>query len=70
MKSQKLITTTPTRQGNIMEDNNPETTAELIDLATEAMAKKIPVQPEAESPCADKDTSCNRRWIEAFSDCA
>jgi hypothetical protein len=53
-----------------MEDNNPETTAELIDLATEAMVKSIPVQPEAVSPCADKDTVCNRRWIDAFSDCA
>lgn len=53
-----------------MEDNNPETTAELINIATEAMVKSIPVQPEAVSPCADKDTVCNRRWIDAFSDCA
>lgn len=46
---------------------------DLINLATEAMVASIPaepVQPQAESPCADKDTGCNRRWIDAFSDCA
>jgi len=45
--------------------------ADLSDLATEAMVASIPakpVQPQAETPCADKDTACNRRWIDAFSD--
>jgi hypothetical protein len=46
--------------------------ADLSDLATEAMVASIPatpIQPQAETPCADKDTACNRRWIDAFSDC-
>jgi hypothetical protein len=46
--------------------------ADLSDLATEAMVASIPAnptQPQAETPCADKDTACNRRWIDAFSDC-
>jgi hypothetical protein len=46
--------------------------ADLSDLATEAMVASIPakpVQPQVETPCADKDTACNRRWIDAFSDC-
>jgi hypothetical protein len=46
--------------------------ADLSDLATEAMVASIPakpIQPQVETPCADKDTACNRRWIDAFSDC-
>ena len=49
-----------------------ETKADLSNLATEAMVASIPakpVQPQAETPCADKDTACNKRWIDAFSDC-
>jgi hypothetical protein len=46
--------------------------ADLSDLATEAMVASIPakpIQPQAETPCDEKDTACNRRWIDAFSDC-
>ena len=49
-----------------------ENKADLSDLATEAMVASIPatpIQPQAETPCAEKDTACNRRWIDAFSDC-
>jgi hypothetical protein len=53
-----------------MEDNNPETTTELVNIATEAMVQSIPTKSQTESPCADKDPVCNRRWIDAFSDCA
>ena len=45
----------------------------LSDLAAEAMVKSIPTKPleesKSESPCDDKDTACNQRWIDAFSDC-
>jgi hypothetical protein len=46
--------------------------ADLSDLATEAMVASIPatpVQPQAETPCSEKDTACNRRWIDSLSDC-
>jgi hypothetical protein len=46
--------------------------ADLSDLATEAMVASIPAKPiqqPAETPCDEKDTACNRRWIDAFSDC-
>jgi hypothetical protein len=46
--------------------------ADLSDLATEAMVASIPatpVQPQAETPCTEKDTACNRRWIDSLSDC-
>jgi len=48
--------------------------ADLSDLATEAMvasipAKPIQTQPQAETPCAENDTACTRRWIDSFSDC-
>ena len=49
-----------------------ENKADLSNLATEAMVASIPakpVQPQAETPCADKDAACNKRWIDAFSDC-
>ena len=46
--------------------------ADLSDLATEGMVASLPaqpIQPQAETPCAEKDRACNRRWIDAFSDC-
>ena len=48
--------------------------ADLSDLATEAMvasipAKPIQTQPQAETPCAENDKACTRRWIDSFSDC-
>ena len=51
-----------------------ETKADLSDLATEAMVASIPAkpvqtQPQAETPCADNDKTCTRRWIDSFSDC-
>jgi hypothetical protein len=49
-----------------------ENKADLSDLATEAMVASIPatpVQPQAETPCTEKDTACNRRWIDSLSDC-
>ena len=50
-----------------------ENKADLSDLATEAMVASIPAKPleapKLETPCADKDTACNQRWIDAFSDC-
>ena len=48
-----------------------ETKVDLSDLATEAMVASIPAKPiqQAETPCNEKDTACNRRWIDAFSDC-
>jgi len=49
-----------------------ENKANLSDLATEAMVASIPatpVQPQAETPCTEKDTACNKRWIDSLSDC-
>ena len=49
-----------------------EKKTDLSNLATEAMVASIPakpVQPQAETPCDDKDTVCNRRWIDSLSDC-
>ncbi len=49
-----------------------EKKADLSDLATEAMVASIPattVQPQAETPCVEKDTACNKRWIDSLSDC-
>jgi hypothetical protein len=49
-----------------------EKKADLSDLATEAMVASIPattVQPQAETPCTEKDTACNKRWIDSLSDC-
>ncbi len=46
--------------------------ADLTELATEAMVASIPatpVQPQAETPCTEKDTACNKRWIDSLSDC-
>ena len=46
--------------------------ADLSDLATEAMVASIPAKPvqsQAETPCTEKDTACNRRWIDSLSDC-
>jgi len=45
---------------------------DVVDLAQEAMIKSIvtkPAEPVKVTPCADKDTECNQRWIDAFSDC-
>ena len=48
----------------------------LSDLAAEAMVKSIPGKPletekpvEKETPCADNDKACTKRWIDSFSDC-
>jgi len=44
----------------------------LATEATEAMVASIPttpVQPQAETPCTEKDTACNKRWIDSLSDC-
>ena len=52
--------------------NKMENKADLSDLATEAMVASIPttsVQPQAETPCTEKDTACNKRWIDSLSDC-
>jgi len=52
--------------------NKMENKANLSDLATEAMVASIPatpVQPQAETPCTEKDTACNKRWIDSLSDC-
>jgi len=51
-----------------------ETKADLSDLATEAMVQSIPAKPvqtqqQAETPCAENDKACTRRWIDSFSDC-
>jgi hypothetical protein len=49
-----------------------KTKTDLSDLATEAMVASIPattVQPQAETPCTEKDTACNKRWIDSLSDC-
>jgi hypothetical protein len=46
--------------------------ADLSDLATEAMVASIPAKPvqsQAETPCVEKDTACNKRWIDSLSDC-
>jgi len=49
-------------------------TKSLADLAHEAAIKAIPTpetkKEEQSTPCAPKDVNCNRRWIEAFSDCS
>ena len=49
-----------------------EKKTDLSNLATEAMVSSIPttpVQPQAETPCTEKDTACNKRWIDSLSDC-
>jgi hypothetical protein len=49
-----------------------ETKADLSDLATEAMVASIPAKPiqtQTETPCADNDKACTKRWIDSFSDC-
>ena len=49
-----------------------EKKTDLSNLATEAMVASIPttpVQPQAETPCTEKDTACNKRWIDSLSDC-
>lgn len=47
-----------------MEDNNPDTTAELAHLAAILALKE---QKKAEVPTTSEAT---RRWIDTFSDCA
>jgi len=45
---------------------------DVSDLAHEAMVASIPakpIQPQAETPCADDDKACTKRWIDSFSDC-
>jgi hypothetical protein len=52
--------------------NKMETKTDLSDLATEAMVASIPAKPvqsQAETPCVEKDTACNKRWIDSLSDC-
>jgi hypothetical protein len=53
---------------------NTKVETTVSELAHEAAIAAIPtpeIKKEEEStPCASKDVSCNRRWIEAFSDCA
>lgn len=51
-----------------MEDNNPETTAELAHLA--AVAALIPENKPDTVPCDSTDKACTRRWLESLSDCA
>ena len=49
-----------------------EPQVELSDLATQAMVASIPAKPvqqPAETPCADNDKACTKRWIDSFSDC-
>ena len=44
----------------------------LSDLAHEAMVASIPAKPiqqQTETPCADDDKVCTKRWIDSFSDC-
>lgn len=46
---------------------------DVVDLAQEAMVKSIITTPapapQAETPCADDDKACTKRWIDSFSDC-
>ena len=50
-----------------------EKQVDLSDLATQAMVASIPAKPvqqqQAETPCADNDRACTKRWIDSFSDC-
>lgn len=56
------------QKAGIMEDNNPETTAELAHLA--AVAALIPENKPDTVPCDSTDKACTRRWLESLSDCA
>lgn len=40
------------------------------DLAQEAVILSLIPEETVETPCENKDTACNRRWIESLSDCA
>lgn len=60
--SQKLILTNAHKAGRYMEDNNPDTTAELAYLA--AVLALEPKKPELTT------SEATQRWIDTFSDCA
>ena len=49
------------------------TEKDVVDLAQEAMVKSIITTPapapQTETPCADDDKACTKRWIDSFSDC-
>jgi hypothetical protein len=53
-----------------MSNNDSKSLDQDKDLATEAAIKSILPEDQAVTPCKDKDAVCNKRWIEAFSDCA
>jgi hypothetical protein len=40
------------------------------ELAHEAAILSLIPEEKVETPCENKDTACNRRWIESLSDCA
>jgi hypothetical protein len=48
--------------------NNTDKTVE--ELAHEAVILSLIPEEKLETPCENKDVSCNRRWIESLSDCA
>jgi hypothetical protein len=50
-----------------MQNNDPKSLDQ--DTAAEAAIKSI-LPEEATHPCKPSDAVCNKRWIEAFSDCA
>lgn len=52
-----------------MQDNDPKSLDRVKDMATEAAVKSI-LPEETPHPCKPSDALCNKRWIEAFSDCA
>jgi len=63
-------------KGSKMANYNVSGLQTLSDLAAEAMVKSIPSKPlettqpaEKETPCADNDKACTKRWIDSFSDC-
>jgi hypothetical protein len=53
-----------------MSNTDSKSLDQVKDLATEAAIKSILPEDQAVTPCKDKDAVCNKRWIEAFSDCA
>ena len=68
----KCINYYPKGRKNIMANYNTET---LADLATEAMVQGIVATPvetpkaEKDTPCAENDKACTKRWLDSLSDC-
>jgi hypothetical protein len=64
MSSQKLTNNKAHKAGRTMEDNNPDTLAEL-NAGLAAIAPK-----PTDKPFEPTSSEATRRWIDSLSDCA